>query len=102
MPRVALGVLVAVALLGGCYSWTLGTSPADAGSDSPTPPMDGGSMDSSEPRDSSTAPDSAKAMDTAPPPPDCATLQAQVDDQRYAAEMCSTGECTSSVIDQCG
>jgi hypothetical protein len=102
MPRVALGVLVAVALLGGCYSWTLGTSSADAGSESPAPPMDGGSMDSSEPRDSSAPMDSAKAMDTAPPPPDCAGLLAQVETEMYAAEMCTTGECTSSVVDQCG
>jgi|SRR5580658_4324508 hypothetical protein len=102
MPRMALGTLVAFALLGGCYSWTLGAS-SDAGGDSPSGPMDGSVDSMVSAMDSRSPVDTATVTDTGTPPsmPDCATLQEQLDNDRVAAEECTTG-CTSTVVDQCG
>jgi hypothetical protein len=105
MPRLAIGLLSALALCGGCYDWAIGTAASDAGDagDATLPPgMDGSVdvvvVDSHAPGDVTSEPEAAPPPDSAP---SCATLQATVDSDKLAAQVC-TGNCVSTVLDQCG
>jgi hypothetical protein len=108
MPRLAIGLLSAFALCGGCYDWAIGSAvvdAGDAGDATPPPGMDASVdvqvQDSHAPGDVTSEPEAAPPPDSAP---SCATLQAAVDSDRLAAQACTgmAGDCLSSVMDQCG
>jgi hypothetical protein len=102
MPRVAIGLLSALAVCGACYDWTLGSGASDAG-DATLPGGPDAGTDTLTPVDAPVPVDVIVAEVGRPDvsAEACASLLQMVDSDETLAKACMA-VCTSTVTDQCG